>query len=131
MSIKKQSSPVSRRTPVISGTYAKCSRQVVIRAWVVRGRTTAWMFRPSRAGSIVARYPVMTPACSSRLIRADTAGCDRLTRRPISVTPTCPRTAGWPGSRGQSNPMNPTVVPHIWNTLTCAIGQVLDDRCWI
>ena len=62
-----------------------------MRAWTVRSRITAWIFRPSRVGSITARYPAMTPDCSSRLIRAETAGCDRLTRRPISVTPVaCP-----------------------------------------
>jgi hypothetical protein len=33
---------------------------------------------------------VITPACSSRFIRAETAGCERLIRRPISVTPRRP-----------------------------------------
>ncbi|MBP2323002.1 hypothetical protein JOF56_003387 [Kibdelosporangium banguiense] len=32
-----------------------------MRAWVVRSRSTAWIGRPSRAGSTTARYPLITP----------------------------------------------------------------------
>ena len=82
----KQSSPVIRWHSTTSGV--RWARSATFGSWRGAGRIliTALSERPSAAGSTSARYPRITPACSSRCRRSATAGEESPTRRPSSAS---------------------------------------------